>query len=317
MKILIRVLGLSIIAIIVAICSIYLINTNIIANELNDASALAMINTQDKMKQVVVSRLDREEKDLFSGTTYKDYYIDCFKELVEDETKYDINVEADYSKGIIYALIETPNYKLVPTKRLINIINVEGENLEDIESHYYEEVKIEELNKISKTRWMGVEARTLETWKFDEEVKVLKADIELYGIESRSSNPNTIIGPAVELRCIDEDGKTTVIDEDEGGYHQSSFLESEECYECKLVDLVVTKDIDPSKYGLKTDAIYSYKNCGIYIEKTSIVEKEDYKLSEDVEIYSRYISDINSLKDNSIWLQDNNYTEVLKEYIKK
>ena len=139
MKILIRIIGLLIISLIIIFCGIYLINTNIIANELNDCSALAMKQTQNIMQEIVKKRLDREDINLF-GKEYGEYYVESFNDLVLDPTLYDLKVESDYAKGIIYVEIDVPKYKLIPIKKLVNIINVEGEGLDDIEAHYYEEV---------------------------------------------------------------------------------------------------------------------------------------------------------------------------------
>lgn len=317
MKILIRILGIVAIALLVSLSSIYLMNTNDIANELNDASALAMLQTQNVMKKVVVSRLDREEKNLFSNATYEEYYEKCFKDAVIDPSLYKLDVIGDYSKGVLFVEINTPNYRLIPKKKLLNIVNVEGEELNDIESHYYEEVVVKQLDKLSKTRWQGIKAKTLETWNFDEPTKILGADIEIYSIEYKSGNYNTRLGPSIEFVCEDKDGKVVTIDEDEGGYCESSYIDFDECIECKMAELIMTKDINLSDYGLKTDTIVAAKGGGIYLEKIELKEKEDYKLSKDCHIYSRYIDDIEKLNESSIWLQDENYTNTLKEFINK
>lgn len=317
MKILIRIIGLLIISLIIIFCGIYLINTNIIANELNDCSALAIKQTQNIMQEIVKKRLDREEVNLFADKGYSDFFVESFNDLVLDSSLYDIRVDSDYNKGIIFVEIDVPKYKLIPKKKLVNIINVEGEGLDDIESHYYEEVSEKVKEKFNSTRLSGLYATTLYTWEFDKPTKVLGYDLEIFAVEYKTYKDETIIGPEIELRCYNEDDEMTLMDKKEGGRFNKTILESDECYECKLVELVMTKDVVVKDYSYKTDTVVTNRNSCIYVEKVSMKEKEDYYLSEECKIYQRYIDDIKRLNEKSIWLQDKNYESVLIDFTGK
>lgn len=316
MKILIRIIGLLIISLIIIFCGIYLINTNIIANELNDCSALAMKQTQNVMQEIVKKRLDREEVNLFKKE-YGNYYVDSFNDLVLDSSLYDIKVKSDYTKGIIYVEIDVPKYKLIPIKKLVNIINVEGEELDDIEAHYYEEVSEKNKDKIANSNLGNLKAKTLYSWEYDELTNILGYNLEIYAVEYKTGKTETIIGPKLELRCYDDQNKMTLMDEGEGGKYKKTLLSSDECYKCKLVDLVMTEDVELGIYFNKTDTIAAGRNSFIYKEEISIKEKEDYYLSKECNIYQRYIDDIKRLNDKSIWLQDENYKNVLIDYTGK
>lgn len=317
MKILIRIIGLLIISLIIIFCGIYLINTNIIANELNDCSALAIKQTQNIMQEIVKKRLDREETNLFVDKEYGEYFVENFSDLVLDSSLYDIRVDSDYNKGVIFVEIDVPKYKLIPKKKLVNIINVEGEELDDIESHYYEEVSEKVKEKFKSTKLSGLYATTLYTWQFDKLTKVLGYDLEIFAVEYKTYKDETIIGPEIELRCYNEDDEMILMDKGEGGRFKKTLLKSDDCYECKLVELVMTKDVDLEGYSYKTDTVVANRNSCIYVEEINIKEKEDYYLSEECKIYQRYIDDIKRLNEKSIWLQDKNYESVLIDFTGK
>lgn len=296
---------------------IYLVNTNTIANELNNASSIAMKQTQEKMKEKVSAKLDRKEIDPFDGLTYEKYYEKCFYEAVKNKDIYKISTEASSSTGVIHTLIKVPQYKLIPEKELLNIVNVEGEDLDDIDSHYFYEETIKEKNVIETRKWDDLLPKTLYTWKFDEETTIPGYRIEIYAINYATGNAKTKIGPYIELRCTDADDKTTLIDSGEAGALKSTVLSSNKECSCKIVDVVLPKGVTLGDYYVKTDTLVSPKTTYIYTLKTELKEKEGYELSKECDIYHRYINDINVLKPSSIWMQDKNYNKVLKEYLNK
>lgn len=133
MKILIRIFTFTIISILLLMSLMKLSNIVTIENELNNASALAMENTQRIMKDIVIDRefdVDKNRNTYFidengKNLTYEKYYINSFLDNVKDRKIYDINVNANEDYGIIYVEIKNTYSKLIPTKKLLNIIEIE------------------------------------------------------------------------------------------------------------------------------------------------------------------------------------------------
>ena len=318
MKILVRIMGITIIGLLTIICIIYLINTNVIINELNNCSALAMKQTQELMKKKIVDQLDKKQSYIFSDISYEDYYKKCFNEAVVDSNVYNLYVEGDADKGIIYVKIRVPRYKFIPEKRLLHIIDVKGEGLDNIDSLYYEEQTRIVKTKIAMTS-QNFNPQILKSWNAESDKPRVFTGFNLiiYASNGLSTDPRSIIGPLVEVRCIDMNDEVNILAREEGGEFNQTRLSSNERCSCKLLEIVLPEGINLNEYSIRTDTINIYRTSYISEEVTTLVEKQDYLLSEHVNVDMRYIDDKNKLSNDSIWLQDVLYTNTLNYFISK
>lgn len=317
MKILIRAFGLAFIAMIIVSGLIYLTNTSIIINELNDCSALAMRQTQEVMKQIIISDLDRNRIDLFKDIGYEDYYKKCFLEAVINPDLYELSVEGDDSKGILHVIIDVPKYKMIPQKELLHIIDVEGDGLDDLEALYYETTVSNKKTRVADS-WNSFEPKVLLSLSSGDN-STRKYTGYSFTVDARNStgDSRSIIGPYIELNCYKENGEKTLLQNAKGGENKESIIESDETCECSLLELSSPRGIDQSEFNIKTNVLELVRGSYYSEEVTTKVFKKDFKLSTVVDISMRYINDINRLSTKSIWLQDLNYLKVLEEYIGK
>lgn len=317
MKLLVRTLGITIIGIIVSIGMIYLINTNIIINELNECSSLAMVQTQKSIVQSIKDKLDLIENNDFDNNKYKEYYKDHFLTFVNNSSIYDIFVDCNIDKGIIYAEITVPRYKLIPTKKLLSIIDIKGDDLSDLESLQYDIVYTPK-NSRGGTSIKGISAGTLKKLpeEYDGEIREYSYNLTVYATESRSPTTSNSIGPYIEIRCTNKDDEVEVIDSAEGGDRAFTLLKSEETHSCKLFEVVMPNNLDLTKYSVEANTV-AIKNNSLVVENTiSKTRKEDLHLSDEVDINYRFIDDENSLNVRSIWYQNNQYRKELEDYLR-
>lgn len=318
MKILIRFMGITIVTLLTTICLIYFINTNIVINELNNVSALAMRQTQELMKEKIITELDQKTSDIFTSISYEGYYKKCFLDAVTNKDIYDLYVEADVTKGIIYVRIKVPKYRLIPEKRLLHIIDVKGDGLDDIESLYYEKSSKVVKTKIAMSSQI-FKPQVLKAFNSENnEPRVFTGfNLTVYATNGTSTDLRSMIGPLVEVRCIDENDKEHILARAEGGEFQQTKLSSNERCSCKLLEIALPEGVILNKYSIRTDNIIVYRTSYINEEIETLVKKQDFQLSKHVDVDLRYIDDKEKLTSNSIWLQDITYTNTLNYFLSK
>ena len=92
-----------------------------------------MENTQRIMQSVIINREYGFKENQYAfgigvsgeAITYGEYYEKCFLDNVKNKGLYKLSIFSDYDYGIIYVQIENSYSKLIPTKTLINIIDIE------------------------------------------------------------------------------------------------------------------------------------------------------------------------------------------------
>lgn len=319
MKILIRIFGVTIVGLIVSLGILYLTNTNTIINELNDASSLAMKQTQNKMMDKIIKEYDFVDNNIFSDIDYDDYYKKCFFDTVNDKDLYEVNVEADVNKGIIYAEISVPAYRLIPIKRLLNIVDISGENLKDIDSYRYEISNT--ITKVKPTlQEKDFSARAIFSHPENPDGEIRNYSnykFVVYASNGNSTAASTIAGPLVEVRCTDKDDKVTVIQSAEGGALSNTTLTNKSNCDCKLFEVVVPEGVVASRYPIRLDTLNMSYQSTVTVKENIKKPKADFNVLDYLDIKTRYIDDLDKLDTTSIWLNDNSYKETLIEYIGK
>lgn len=127
MKVLVKFMSLIIIGLIVSISLIYLININIMANEMNNASKIAIESSQNILKSKRIDsylNLEPEEYPIYDDKSYKDYFISSFNGLVANKDLYSLDVYTDYDKGLLAVYVHNNYSSFIKDKKLINIIEV-------------------------------------------------------------------------------------------------------------------------------------------------------------------------------------------------
>lgn len=126
MKNLVKFMSLIIIGIIVCVCIIYLININIMTNEMNNASKIAVESCQNIVKSKIIDDylgLDSECL-ITDDESYKELFIDSFNSLVSNENLYDLDVKCNFEKGLLAVYIHNNYSSFISDKKLVNIIEV-------------------------------------------------------------------------------------------------------------------------------------------------------------------------------------------------
>lgn len=338
MKLLIRIMGLMVISIIVIVTLIYLINISIIINELNNVSVISINQTQK-------AHINNPFK---TNDEYKNYFIDAFKNSVKDENIYDIEVETDKDKGLIYTSINCNKYMFVKTKKLLNIIEKRRGYYKPIEYSAWqntipdsEYVKIDysgvnKLNITSNSKWNSyLKSKTfpqeLYYYEFDEAVKLKDYNIKIYAYISTAKDiTSSYWYPGISLEVQDENGNWIIVDsKTHNNYNGTQLLKGTSDLKVKAIRLILNSlninngyETKINKLASKSSYINYYGPRYAYVTKWSEELYEDYKEGEIVkegyyDIASRYIGNIDTLKSNSIWLINKEYLNILKEYIKK
>lgn len=127
MKILVRFMSLIIIGFIISISLIYLININIMKNEMDSATKISIEACQNIVKSKIIDNyLNLEDSiyPIYNDESYKNYFISSFNGLVTNKDIYDIDLITDYSKGLICAKIHNNYSGFVQDVKVINIIEV-------------------------------------------------------------------------------------------------------------------------------------------------------------------------------------------------
>lgn len=151
MKAMMRVMGMTIIGMLLMIIMIQTVNVDIRKDELESASSLAMNQTQQIMEEIIEDEYygtNNARSSIDSNDEYFDLYVDNFQKLITTNCAYNIDLlHADYTKGLLDVNV-TCRYKNFIgeessiTERKTNIIE-QIDNKENIESYTIEY----ELNK--------------------------------------------------------------------------------------------------------------------------------------------------------------------------
>lgn len=127
MKSLVKFMSLTIIGFIVCICLVYLVNLNIMINEMNNASKIAVETCQDIIRFIKIDDyydIDSFNYPIYDDESYKEYFISSFNNLVSNKDIYDLDVYCDYSKGLLGVYIHNNYSTFIKDKKIINIIEV-------------------------------------------------------------------------------------------------------------------------------------------------------------------------------------------------
>lgn len=317
MKIFIRYMGIFIVALLLMLVLIYSENTSVIINELNECSSLAMKQTQEKMKDVIINRLNRKTDIFFDNIAYENYYKACFNETVNDYSTYELDINCDSSKGIILVKINVPKYKLVQTKKLLNIVDIKGEGITDYESLFYEYNEVNNKNKAGKTT-TNFTKQVLGSWPKIEDGNLHKFksyEFIVYATNGSAQDDRSIVGPEITVSCIDDNDNIHILDKKKGGNFNKTIIKRNEECNCKLLKLELSKDFVPSEYSIKTNNLVVDRNSNVVETMLKKTEKTKSDIASDFKIEYFYINNVNKITDDSIWKNDNNYQIVLKEYI--
>ena len=127
MKTLIKFMTLTIIGSIVCICLIYLININIMINEMNNASRVAVESCQSIIKSKIIDDyvgFENDDTKIYDDNSYKEYFISSFNNLVANKDIYDVEVNCDYETGLLAIYVHNNYSSFIKDKKLVNIIEV-------------------------------------------------------------------------------------------------------------------------------------------------------------------------------------------------
>lgn len=127
MKTLIKFMTLIVIGFIVCICLVYLINVNIMINEMDSASKIAIDSCQRIVKSKIIDDyidLDGFAYPIYDNESYKNYFVSSFNNLVKDKDLYDLDVSCDFDKGLLAVYIHNKYSSFINDKKLISIIEV-------------------------------------------------------------------------------------------------------------------------------------------------------------------------------------------------
>lgn len=293
--------GLMIVSITIIITLIDLINMNIITNELNNASSIAVGQTQKYIKELKIDEFENGACSTMTNEKYRSYFIERFNECVKKPNYYDLaNVEADYNHGLLYVSIKCKKYPKVKEKKLINIIEIEGEYgkgdrykkgysvwsnkrsfkkkekviypiewsnwQKDKPNSFYQ--KKEETTTVNITNSLTGLTRNKE---WPKEIYVLDNDItsmssitvDVYAyINTMSSATQTYWSPGLELYYFDGDQKITIASRKEGKYSSSKPLKNDEEITLDNIHLSITEYKPTNGYQSKINSM-RFKNSSI------------------------------------------------------
>lgn len=126
MKSLVKFMSLIIIGFTVCVSLIYLININIMINEMDNASKVAIDSCQKIIKSKVIDNyIDLESSyPIYDNESYKNYFISAFNNFVSNDSLYDLDVYCNYDKGLLAVYIHNNFSSFIKDKKLVNIIEV-------------------------------------------------------------------------------------------------------------------------------------------------------------------------------------------------
>lgn len=293
--------GLMIVSTVVTITLVGLINMNIITNELNNASSIAVGQTQKYIKELKIDEFENNVNNAMTNEEYRNYFIERFNENVKKPNYYDLtDVEADYNHGLLYVSIKCKQYPKVKAKKLINIIEIDGEygkgnrykkgySIWSSKRSYKKKEKViypiewsdwqknkpdsfyqikEETKTINITNSLTGLTRNKE---WPKEIFVLENDItsmsnitvDVYAyINTMSSATQTYWSPGLELYYYDGDQKVTITSRKEGKYSASKPLENDEKIILDNIHLSITEYKPTNGYQNKINSM-RFKNSSI------------------------------------------------------
>lgn len=126
MKSLVKFMSLIIIGFTVCVSLIYLININIMINEMDNASKVAIDSCQKIIKSKFIDNyIDLESSyPIYDNESYKNYFISAFNNFVSNDSLYDLDVYCNYDKGLLAVYIHNNYSSFIKDKKLVNIIEV-------------------------------------------------------------------------------------------------------------------------------------------------------------------------------------------------
>ena len=133
MKIMIRVMGLTVIGLCICFILMHILDLNIRLDELNKISSLAMSNTQIVMQENIEDRLygtANARMNIASNSQYLDLYKENLDKLVSSDSVYEISDhQADCLRGLLYVKVDCTYRTLTGASRtlsrkLLNIIDI-------------------------------------------------------------------------------------------------------------------------------------------------------------------------------------------------
>lgn len=127
MKLLIRFMSLIVVGFITCICLVYLINVNIMKNEMDNATKISIEACQNIVKSKIIDSylgLNETEYKIHDDETYKEYFISSFNGLVSNKNLYDLDIHTDFERGLISVIVHNNYSSFIKDVKLINIIEV-------------------------------------------------------------------------------------------------------------------------------------------------------------------------------------------------
>lgn len=116
MRLLIRFMGLSMIGMIYLVMFMEMMYRDVLSNELNQITSLAMHQTQIVMTEQIEDlyyRTDNARKKFFSDYEYASDFVENLKKLKSSDARYEIEIyEADIEEGILDVNV-TLHYKRI------------------------------------------------------------------------------------------------------------------------------------------------------------------------------------------------------------
>lgn len=127
MKLLVRFMSLIIVGFIISISLVYLININIMKNEMDNAAKISIDACQNIIRSKLIDKyLSLNETDyvIYDDESYKQYFLTSFYGLVANKDIYNIDVYTNYNKGLIGVIVHNNYSNFLKDLKLINIVEV-------------------------------------------------------------------------------------------------------------------------------------------------------------------------------------------------
>lgn len=127
MKTLVKFLSIIVIGFIVCICIIYLININIMTDEMNNACKVSIESCQNIVKSKIIDDhlgLDCSDYPIYDDESYKDNFISSFNGLVSNKDLYDLDVKCNFENGLLAVYVHNNYSSFIKDKKIVNIIEV-------------------------------------------------------------------------------------------------------------------------------------------------------------------------------------------------
>lgn len=298
MKLLVRTITLVAICVISIVINLYLVNVNIMSDEINKVSYIAMSCVQNDVQKLI------KEKDVNDTSFTYDYdqkFKYYFEHLCSKYELYDIKTFSDSQKGIIYAQIDS-KVKLVKGKKLISIVD----KIINTENGEYKD-------QISKgTWWDPKKNQTLYTWDIPYPYEVKSWHIDIDAMDLSTGAYYKYYEPAMTLTC-EYNGTSTVLGTTPGRNGRKESMEinlvgsaPDQNIGCKCKKVILTGKAIPSNL-VRID----YMTIGNTGDTSITYSAQTTKFTT----YSRYIDDRKILDEDSIWNTSSEYRTALDNII--